>query len=191
MPIDRPFSVDEDYDTTHASTGSRYGNYLASRTRLFVDTDTERPGTDPLSFAATAFTIAQSPVMSPGYVRSHPRIQAVNTHWDDNGRLAIEVGLAAPLPAPIAAAIGGRGWQDWTRDYHSGWWFEPFDCDRPSAHTLVIVRVPIIPDTLPTPAYHHDGAPDIAAAKAAVRVVCHQLNRSLTDIFTALGNYSR
>lgn len=180
----RAFVVDEDYDVNHASDRhSRYGSYLYSRSHLFHE-DGE-PITDAGEFAAVAFTIACAPVMSPGYVREHPRVRHVSRCWDDDHRLAFEVQVVAPLPAPIAEAIRSKGWADWQRQWGSEWWFEPYDNNRPGAYTVVTVRVPLAPDSLPMPAYTA-GAPDLDAARTAVRAVCGQLNTHLTPILAAL-----
>jgi len=181
----RAFCVDEDYDRANAGDGrSRYRSYLDSRSHLFVE-DGE-PVTDPLVFAATVFTIANSPVMSPGYVRQHPRIRAVSWCWDDDHRIGFDIHLPAPLPAPVATALRGQDWADWQRDWRSDWWWEPYDNDRPAAYTVLIVRVPLPVDILPAPVYR-DGVPDLATAKTAVAVVCDQLNTHLAGILTALN----
>jgi hypothetical protein len=181
----RAFCVDEDYDTRAASNGhSRYGSYLYSRAHLFCE-DGE-PTTDPQLFAATAFTIACAPVMSPGYVHQHPRIRHMSWCWDDEDRAAFTIQLAAPLPAPIAEHLRGKDWAGWGREWRSDCWFEPYDNDRPAAYTVVTVRIPIGVDTLPDTAYTPDGTPTVTAAKPAVRAVCDQLTAHLAGILTAL-----
>jgi hypothetical protein len=188
---DRLFRIDDDYDRTYASGsgGSRYGNYLADRTRLFVDDDTEQPTTDPAHFADQAFQISLLPVMSPSYVRTHPRILSVDTAWDDDDRFGVVVAFAAPLPASIALAIvatGGRPWRDWDPPC----WYEPYELDRPAAYTTVTIRMPIPRDDLPEPAYHRDGAPEVTTAKAAVRVISARVNSHLQPVFAALDPIS-
>lgn len=196
---DRPFWIDDDYDSNYtvggwerfATTTSRYGNYLASRAHRFLDEDTEAPTTDPAEFAGLAWQISLSPIMAPGYVRTHPRIQSVTTTGDDDHRFGVALTLAAPLPAPVAAAIAGHRWRDWERDWHSDWWFEPYPLDRPAAYTTVAIRIPIPRECLPTPAYYRNGDPDVEVAKQTVRVLCARLNEQLQPILDALTNPTR
>lgn len=190
MPT-RPFTIDDRYDRNSDGT-SRFAAYLAGRAQWFSDlTDTGVPTSDVTRFAEYAFRIALAPIMAPGYVHTHPRIRDVLADRDEDGRLAIAVSLAAPLPGPVAAAIAGRGWRDWDRDWHTGQWSVPERNDRPAAYTLVTIRVPIIPDPLPTPDYDPTGTPRVGAAKAAVQQVCRQLNHALGDVFAALDNPPR
>lgn len=180
------FWVDADYDREYASDGrSRYGAYLAMHTREFIDVGCEQPTDDPRLFAAAAFTIACAPIMAPGYVRRHPRVHGLSWCWDEEDRMAFEVGVVAPLPDPIARVIAGRGWAGWQR--HRGAWWEPDANDRPGACTLVTVRVPLPPDPLPVPAYTRDEVPELDTARRAVRAVCRQLNGHLDAILTAAG----
>lgn len=181
-----PVWVDEDYDRDYASNGrSRYGAYLAMHSREFTDAEVDAPTADPLLFAAAAFTIACAPIMAPGYVRRHPRIHGLSWCWDEEQRVAFEVGVAAPLPAGIARVIAGRGWAGW--QWHRGAWWEPDTNDRPGAYTVVTVRVPLPAHLLPTPAYTRDGVPELDTARRAVRAVCRQLNDHLAAILTAAG----
>jgi hypothetical protein len=180
------FWVEEDYDREYASDGrSRYGAYLAMHTREFTDTDVDAPTADPRLFAAAAFTIACAPIMAPGYVRRHPRVHGLSWCWDDEQRVAFEVGLVAPLPEPIAKLLSGRGWDGWQR-YRQTWW-EPDANDRPGAYTVVTVRVPLPAELVPTPAYTRAGLPELHTARHAVRAVCRQLYGHLDSIITAAG----
>jgi hypothetical protein len=189
LPSTRPFTIDEDYDANYATSGSRFAAYLSGRAQWFSDlTDTAVPTADVTRFAEYAFRIALPPIMTPGYIRTHPRIQDVTADRDQDDRLAIAVSFAAPLPGPAAAAIAGRGWHEWNHDHRTGAWFAPERNDRPTAYSLITVRVPIVSDPLPTPDYDRTGAPRIRAGKAAVEQVCRQLNRALTDVFSALAN---
>jgi hypothetical protein len=183
-PMSHAFCVDEDYDISNAGDRrSRYGSYLYSRAHLFSE---DGEPVEPPEFAATAFTIACAPVMSPGYVRQHPRIQKVAWCWDDDYRVAFKIQLAVPLPTPIADHLRGKDWADWHREWSSDYWFEPYDNDRPGAFTVVTVRVPVGVHTLPDNTYTLDGTPTVTAAKTVVRTVCGQLNAHLDGILTAL-----
>jgi hypothetical protein len=192
LPSSRPFTIGEDYDARYATSTSRFAAYLAGRAAWFRSlTNPAVPTSDVTRFAEYAFRIALEPIMTPGYVRTHPRIHEVTADRDPDDRLAIVVRFAAPLPGPVAAAIAGQGWRDWDRDDLTGQWCLPHRNDRPAAHTLVTVVVPTEPGPLPTPEYEHTGTPRVRAAKAAVGEVCRQLNRALGDVFTALDNPPR
>lgn len=180
----RVFWLDEDYDRSHASNGrSRYGSYLYSRSHLFHDDD--QP-TDPHRFAILAFDIASPPVMAPGFVCHHPRVLHVAWPRDDEDRWACEIQLIAPRPAVIERALRGRYWTDWQPRWDRRGWYPPYDNDRPAAHTVTILRIPLPAEILPAPAYQPDGTPDVATAQQACRVLCEHINAGLVDILTAL-----
>src|SRR6266567_4750521 len=69
--------VDENWDLVNASDRvSRYGAYLRGHTELF-DPWREAPHgitRDAGEFAIAALQVATGPIMSPGYVRWHPRV---------------------------------------------------------------------------------------------------------------------
>src|SRR5215467_4266023 len=92
------FWTDRDYDHEYASDGiSRYGAYLRDATfEPWTDND------QAVEWAAFAWQRATSPVMSPGYVRYHPRVRAaqlVRSGWD--GSLVAGVNLVSPGPEEI------------------------------------------------------------------------------------------
>jgi hypothetical protein len=179
--------VDDDYDRAHASDGhSRYSAYLRDRARLFRTED--GPSSDPGEFAQLAFTLARPPIMSPGYVRGHPRVCDTGWCWDDEGRAAVTLALVAPLPAGLAALLGGR-WRGWQTRGHGARrvWVEPTENDRPAAYAALTLHVPINPTELPEPAYRTpDAVPDTGRAKAAVRAVCAQVNAHAAAVLAAL-----
>jgi hypothetical protein len=178
MATQNAFRTDELYDREQASDGeSRYGAYLAQHRARFLDYD-ERPATDPLEFAAAAWDIAQSPIMSPGYVTPHPRIQAADVTWDDEQNLAITVTIAVDDIPVVARMHRARGW---SQDSVSARWYDPQDSSRLTALCLVKVRVPILAKALPCPEYR-DMSPCTLTAKDAVAAVCALLNRELTDL---------
>lgn len=174
-------AVDDTYDREMASDGqSRFGAYLRQRAGSFGDIQD-----DVLRVALTAWRIAQSPIMAPGYVRWHPRVVNTDEHWDDEGRAGLTVQMAAPLPPPVIQSIGYWRWQGWER---YGWqqrWVEPYDNDRPAAFTTLAVRLPIDPDLLPTPTFRH-GIPTLQTARHAIRCLCRIANETLTPILAAL-----
>lgn len=174
------FEPDEDYDRTHASNGvSRYGAYLVHYQHRFLDDD--HLTLDAERFAAAAWLIAQPPVMTPGHVRAHPRVQATDVRWDDDQRVAVCVDLAVSAPAEAAGLA--YPWRGWSRDRRGRWW-APEDYAGPSAVTLLRVAVPLTGTRLPEVCYRR-GVPDVDTAKRAAYAVCVLLNRVLADVVTS------
>ena len=111
------FWIDYDYDRENASDGvSRYGAYVR-QSSMFADSwdgTWDDAQVRQARFAEAAWATATTPVMSPGFVRRHPRvISAVvqfNT-WD--ATLAGSVQLVTPWPHALASS------RDWQRDV---WW---------------------------------------------------------------------
>jgi hypothetical protein len=80
--------------------------------------------TDPGELASAAFRVACGPIMSPGYVRWHPRIldhQVDHGENPDPDRLVCKVSLATGLPMRL-----GLPWWSWTT-YLGRDWSEPED----------------------------------------------------------------
>jgi hypothetical protein len=185
--------VDEAHD--RAGDGrSRYGAYLRYEARQFSADSDGDPTTDPVEFAGLAFRVACSPVMSPGYVRSHLRVAAVSWQWE----ACVELKLVAPhSPAVRDALASWPGWRTENRG-EAQHWGEPSHPSRPVAFTTVTVRVPIDPAGpvgLPEPAYR-EGArgvlvPDVDVAKLAVAAVCGQVNQHATTLLGALESPAR
>jgi hypothetical protein len=185
MPSDNAFQIDDHQDQNLASDRrSRYGAYLRDKRRLFFHNGSDSPPTtDAVEFAVAAWSVATPPIMSPGYVTSHPRIQDTTVHWDDDHRAALAVEIAVPAP-PITNRLPSR-WSGWIRD---GWglrWRDPYDNDRLTVLSTVTVRVPINPTLLPTSTYT-SGIPDTACAKIAVGALCRMVNAELNDLLTAI-----
>ena len=181
MMFIRAFEPDEDYDHTHASDGvSRYSAYLAQRAYLFTDED-DQPTTDPELFAGAAWKITHSPIMAPGYVRAHGRVQTTSVHWDDESRSAVCVELAVSS-APEAASFT-YPWRRWSRDDH-GHWLPPENYARPNALTVLRIAIPLAGVTLPSPRYvaGRPGCPDTETAKQAVQTLCRMLNAPLAYV---------
>lgn len=175
----RAFEPDEEYDRAYASDGfSRYGAYLASYAHWFVDHD--MPTTSVEGFAAMAWRVAQSPVMSPPYVRHPGRVQITFVSWDDDGRAAVRVDLAvSSAPEALCLALP---WRRWKRDEH-GHWLEPDDHTSPNAITVLQVALPLADIPLPEPRYQLS-KPDTAVAKQAVRAICGALNGALAQVLS-------
>ena len=131
------FWVDRDYDREHASDGiSRYGAYLRDATfEPWTDSD------QAVEWAVFAWRRATGPVMSPGYVRYHPRVLAARLErsgWD--GRLVAGVDLVSSWPEHLRTAaargvsLGDKDtyWQDWPTQYVGGEtisYYEPSEAD--------------------------------------------------------------
>jgi hypothetical protein len=182
-PHIRALWPDEAYDRDNASDRrSRYGAYLRQHTPRFTDV-----GDDPGEFAQWAFTIACSPIMSPGYVRTHCRVQRVDWCRDGARRPALRLGLVAPLPPGVAAVIGGA-WRGWTAHGFgtARYWAEPEDNDRPAVCTTVTLYCPLDLPQLPTPVYRAGGVADLDTAKSAVAAVCRQVNDCAGAVLAAL-----
>lgn len=184
---DPVFSVDHD-DYAAASDGrSRYGAYLRLHRQLFEDVD----GTfvnDPAEFAAAAWRVACRPIMSPGYVRWHPRVQSAKAQRDDVDNLAVVAVVALPLPSELSELTGS--WSGWTRLPGAELWREPIGNDRRVALTTVTLRVPVLATTFPTPRYQ-DGAADVETAKRAVRALCEVANAELAAIIETVDSAGR
>ena len=71
------FWIDYDYDRENASDGvSRYGGYVRGSSALTESWDGtwDDSQVQQARFAQAAWTAATAPVMSPGFVRCHPRV---------------------------------------------------------------------------------------------------------------------
>ncbi len=192
-PTVTAFWVDCDYDRAHASDGiSRYGAYL--RDAAF------EPWTDndqAVEWAAFVWRRATGPVMSPGYVRYHPRVlagQRERSSWD--GSLAAAVTLFSSWPEelkrPLARGLklGDReaSWQDWpieclggTVSYH-----EPSEADvaaRPYLLATVNLQFTVPSAALPEPPA--TSAALLSAGQQALAVVVAELNRIVGPVLAA------
>jgi hypothetical protein len=171
------FAPDDEYDRIYASNSvSRYSVYLAQYAVLFKEGD--EPTKDAGRFAGAAWRIALPPIMAPGYVHAHGRVQRVEVRGDEEQRLAACVDLAVSS-APEAAGLV-YPWRRWIRE-DGGCWREPDDYAHPAALTVLRVAVPLAGVPLPDPCYRH-GLPDTTSAKQAVRAVCVTVNAALRSV---------
>jgi hypothetical protein len=188
------FWVDRDYDREHASDGtSRYGAYLRDATF--------EPGTDhdqAVEWAAFAWRRATGPVMSPGYVRYHPRVRSAQLErsgWD--GSLAAGVTLVSCWPEQVTRALANSVrlgdkdsyWQDWPAGYRGGdttCYYEPSEADvaaRPYLLTTLSLQFTVPPAALPdSPA---TSTALLNAGQRAVAVVVAELNRIVGPVLAA------
>jgi hypothetical protein len=194
------FWVDRDYEREYASDGiSRYGAYLRDATfEPWTDHD------QAVEWAVFAWRRATGPVMSPGYVRSHPRILAARLErsgWD--GSLVAGVDLVSSWPEQLKTALAGglkpggqdAYWQDWPSEYRGGEtisYHEPSEADvaaRPYLLATVSLQFTVPPAELPDP----PAAPAalLNAGQQAVAVVVAELNRVVGPVLDAgLGGAS-
>ena len=178
--------VDEDWDLVNASDRvSRYGAYLRGHTELF-DPWREAPGgitRDAGEFAIAALQVATGPIMSPGYVRWHPRVLDYKLgHGLDPepGWLVCQVTLATSLPLWL-----GSPWRSWTT-YLGRDWSEPEDA-RHAALARLELRWPIPDATLPTPRPPaRSGQPNLRDAKASVRALVEGINQTAGPVLAKL-----
>jgi hypothetical protein len=188
------FWVDRDYDRERASDGrSRYGAYL--RDAAF------EPWTDhdqAVEWAVFAWERATSPVMSPGYVRCHPRVlgaQLERSGWD--GSLAAAVTLVSSWPEEIKTALaravrlGDRDvyWRDWPAECRGGdttCYYEPSEADVavwPYLLATLSMQVTVPSAALPEPPA--SPAAVLGAGQHAVAVVVAELNRIIGPVLGA------
>jgi hypothetical protein len=178
--------VDEDYDVDYASDGiSRFGSYVRQRAHLFVD------DWEPLSaasFAATVWSVATSPVMSPGYVRIRPDVWSLTCFpGEEPGFLLAELEVRVPWPAALRGGQELDGWFSWQRTtswaHEETMYLEPVG-DRRSLLVTSVLRVPIDEGILPTPCRF--AALDVSTAKRAISVICTEVNATAGPVVARL-----
>jgi hypothetical protein len=179
--------IDQDWDHANASDGiSRYGAYLRGHAEAFAPLYGPDAGgitLDAGEFAAAAFRVATGPIMSPGYVRWHPRIldHTVGHGQDpEPDRLVCQVTLASSLPRWL-----GSPWRSWTQ-YLGRDWCEPGD-DRHAALARLQLRWPIPVASLPRPSTPAAaGQPNLRDATAAVGALVAQVNATAGPVLAEL-----
>lgn len=185
---DKAFRVDDQRDQELASDRfSRYGAYLAQKRQLFhYDGPDQPPTTCSVRFALAAWTVATPPVMAPGYVLTHPRIQGTDFHWDDtNAALAVHIAVPAP---PITNRLASS-WSGWHRDTWSMQWQDPYLNHSITVLSTLTVRIPLRATRLPTPRYT-SAAVETAVAKASVAALCRLANSELNNLLSAMDTPS-
>jgi len=176
--------IDDDYDRDYASDGtSRYGAYLHDHAALF-DPWGEAPDgvtSDPVEFAIAAFKVATGPIMGPGYIRWHGRVQGhdvLRSNYD--GRLILQVTLAVPSPVRLP-----WDWRGWERDFYDRY-LEPDD-RRPVGLARLELRWPVGTEQLCVPAPPKvGGVPNLADATRAVAVLVEQVNATVGPVLAEL-----
>jgi hypothetical protein len=187
------FWIDRDYDREYASDGiSRYGAYLRDST-FEPWTDNDRA----MERAAFAWRRATSPVMSPGYVRCHPRVlsaQLERSGWD--GNLVAGVTLVSSWPEQFTTAparsvkLGDKDayWQDWPTESRGGTscYYEPSEADlaaRPYLLTTLSLQFTVPSAALPQPPATPTA--QLSAGQHAVATVVAELNRIVGPVLAA------
>jgi hypothetical protein len=176
--------IDRDHDRAAASDGvSRYGAYLRDHAGLFDPWGEAPDGVtgDRVEFAVAAFKVATGPIMSPGYVRWHGRVQAYGAAWSEHDdRLLLSVTLAVASPVRL-----GWDWRGWERDFHDRY-LEPDD-RRPTGLARLELRWPVPTDQLPTPRRpRRPGVPNLGDATRAVAVLVEQVNATVGPVLAEL-----
>lgn len=189
------FWLDDDYDREYASDGiSRFGAYL--RDGAF------EPWTDDdqaVEWAMFAWQRATGPVMSPGYVRCHPRVLAAHVErsgWD--GSMIASVSLACSWPGQLTAtlsrpvSLAGRAvyWHDWPAESlgRDARFHEPGEADLaacPYALTTLSLQLTVPSADLPEPPA--TAGTRLGAARRAVAVVVAELNAIIGPALRALA----
>jgi hypothetical protein len=176
--------IDRDHDRAAASDGvSRYGAYLRDHAGLFDPWGEAADGVtrEPVEFAIAAFKVATGPIMSPGYLRWHGRVQGHDAgRSEHDGRLLLSVTLAVASPVRLP-----WDWRGWERDFHDRY-LEPDD-HRPVGLARLELRWPVPSDRLPTPGRRgRPGVPNLADAARAVAVVVEQVNATVGPVLAEL-----
>ena len=177
------FWIDYDYDRENASDGvSRYGAYVRQSSMLAESWDGtwDDAQVRQARFAEAAWATATTPVMSPGFVRRHPRVIDATVQfnaWD--ATLAGSVRLVAPWPHALASSRDWRRdewWQDWpTETLGRTGWREP-DEDELTRHAYLMTSAwlafPLrVPAGLPPAPSGPDDCVEIAAREAVATLV--------------------
>jgi hypothetical protein len=194
IPANRVCWVDSEWDREFASDRvSRYGAYLRGRAELFKPWQDEDQGasgitTDPGWFAIAAFQVATGPIMSPGYVRWHPRAldhQVSYGEDPDPRRLICQVTVATALPLWLPTP-----WWSWTT--HLGRdWREP-DEGKHAALASLVLRWPLHVASLPRPqAPTRAGVPNLPDATASVDVLVAAINATAGPVLGMLEGGER
>jgi hypothetical protein len=145
-----------------------------------------------------AWQRATGPVMSPGYVRYHPRVLSAHLErsgWD--GSLVAGVNLVSPWPDQLtktlvrAVRLGDKDayWQDWPTEYRSGdatCYYGPSEADiaaRPYLLTTISLQFTVPSGSLPTPPTSITAW--LGAGQQAVAIVVAELNRIVGPVLSA------
>lgn len=186
---DSAFMTHDASDRDHASNGdSRLGAYLAHYMHRFYNLDGALASLRD-EFAAAAFSIATTPVMSPPYVGTHPRVLLASAQWDENHRCGLVIDLATPTPASFADQLPSRT-RCWGHHTATERFCQPEDNDELAAYSQLTVRVPFEVELLPDPVYTAAGIADVVTVKRSLRALTTHANSVLTHLITHLDSGS-
>ena len=190
MTTDRTaFWADAEYDREHSSDGSsRYAAYIRQASfDPFTDADRH------VELAEFAWRQATTPVMSPGYVRRHPRILSVQLERSDwDGSLIACVDLVMPQPRPLAyLRADDRGmWSDWPSEHSFAIdrtvWHEPGGEDLARSRYLLCtasLRFVVPSGDLPQP---DPAGADAGTCKESVAVLVRELNAVIGPVIARI-----
>lgn len=196
------FWIDDEYDRQMASDGrSRFAAYVrrAAATAEWADCwngSWDDDAVRAVRFASEAWRLATTPVMSPGYVRCHPRIRSARVEvnpWDTSLTAAVEILI--PQPRQLAAARDsgdGSLWWDWRQGTCGGEsvYLEPGDQELSRYRYMLAstkLAFPLPADGLP-PAPDGPGDWIEDAAQRAVTVLCTELQHVVGSVLAVLEN---
>ncbi|WP_157255128.1 hypothetical protein [Nonomuraea typhae] len=185
---DVAYRLNHDFDSTGASDGiSRYGSYLRLNAHKFAYAFENANAAD---FAAVAFEIATSPIMSPAYAEAHRRIitarlSAYSEHLI--ARVELVTGRPEALRAP--AFRGESRWYGWptSADSFGARSYQPESDDiveRSYLLTSTTASFTLPATELPLPAGPEDEIE--LHAMHAVEIVVGRLNEVLAPLLAAL-----
>lgn len=193
MTASDPFWIDDEYDRENASDGtSRYGAYVRQAVfEPWADED------QPVELAVFAWRQATTPVMSPGYVRRHPRILAAQlerSDWDGSLLAMVNLVTAQPGPLQYLRCDDERGmWQDWPHEWSFASdrdiWHEPASEDLARSPYLLCsasLRFAVPSARLPEPA-----ADLVSACQASVAEIVRQLNAIIRPVLDRIEGSAR
>jgi len=182
------FWIDQDYDREHAEGApSRYGTQIERNVREFADAWGDIA---PVGFACTAWRLATTPFLEPGYVRFHRRVLTADcsrNSWD--GTLVARVTLVSPWPEPLSRSRTwwrDRGWRSWPETF--GQFLVPSDRElskTPHARALLVVDTPVPLDLFP-PVPDEPSADLPELARRTVAVLARELNELLVPMLRQL-----
>ncbi|NWF27992.1 hypothetical protein HW130_17255 [Streptomyces sp. PKU-EA00015] len=166
--------IDEEHDHRSASDGhSRYGAYLGQRLNRFHEYDRPDQPLPVNEFAAAAWGVATSPVMSPGYVEIRPDLRGITPTFaeDGDGSLLIDVHVPLYRQALRANRDVPSGLQDWSAERHClssyATFYEP-SSERPALLTTTVVCLVVDGSWGLAPQEHTRGHDLVADAKRTV-----------------------
>jgi hypothetical protein len=191
------FWIDYDYDRENASDGiSRFGAYVRQSSLLAESWDGtwDDQQVRQVRFADAAWVTATTPVMSPGFVRRHPRVISAAVQfnaWDATLNGAIQ--LITPWPHVLASSRDWRRdvwWQDWPMETLGGArWREPDEHELVGHAYLMASAWLVFPLRIPAGLPSAPSGPDDgveAAAREAVATLVRVMNAVVAPVIEAL-----